>query len=180
MCLAIPGRIDELHEDGREGVCDVMGVRRRVNLDLLRDDPPGPGDWVLIHVGFAMSRISAERADEQHRLLALLGGEDEAREEASGYGRDAVVHAPAAPAASVSSAAPGRCPACADEAIEMVVVAREGGDARVRRRDGAETVVAVDLVPDVRPGARVLVHGGVAIAAVGSERGEAAGEAGIS
>ena len=60
---------------------EVCGVRRRVELGLLDDDRPGPGDWVLIHVGFAMSRISAEQAAEQLDLLSQLGEAGAAREE---------------------------------------------------------------------------------------------------
>ena len=85
MCLAIPGRIESIDEDRRLATVGVMGVRRQVSIDLLREDPPGTGDWVLIHVGFAMSRISEEQAEEQMKLLALLGEDDEAREEAEGY-----------------------------------------------------------------------------------------------
>ena len=85
MCLAIPGQIDSVDPDTRQATVGVMGVRRTISIDLLRDDPPGPGEWVLIHVGFAMSRISAEQAEEQMKLLALLGEDDEAREEAEGY-----------------------------------------------------------------------------------------------
>ena len=67
MCLAIPGQIVELYprRDGpRDG--DVSGVRRRVDLGLLDGQPVAVGDWVLIHVGFAMSKISeadAQRTD---------------------------------------------------------------------------------------------------------------------
>ncbi len=85
MCLAIPGRIEELIFDGHMAVVDVMGVRRRVNVDLLSEDPPVLGDWVLIHVGFAMSKISAEYAEEQLQLLAMLGEAQDAHEEARGY-----------------------------------------------------------------------------------------------
>lgn len=85
MCLAIPGQISVIDEAERLATVDVMGVRRRVNIDLLRQDPPAEGDWVLIHVGFAMSKISAEQAEDQMRMLAMLGEDDEAREEAEGY-----------------------------------------------------------------------------------------------
>lgn len=88
MCLAIPGRIVELVAGpGRLAVVDVGGVRRKVDLELLRDDPPGVGDWVLIHVGFAMSRVSEDAAAEQMRTLRLLGEEQAAMEEVRGYGR---------------------------------------------------------------------------------------------
>ncbi len=86
MCLAIPGRIVELVSDaGYMGLVDVSGVRRKVNLELLRDEAPAVGDWVLIHVGFAMSKISEEAAAEQMRTLALLGEEQAALDEIRGY-----------------------------------------------------------------------------------------------
>ncbi|HEX2218096.1 MAG TPA: HypC/HybG/HupF family hydrogenase formation chaperone [Gemmatimonadales bacterium] len=88
MCLAIPGRIVELVTDaGHLAVVDVSGVRRKVDLELLRDDMPGVGDWVLIHVGFAMSRVSEEAAAEQMRTLMLLGEEQAALDEVRGYGQ---------------------------------------------------------------------------------------------
>jgi len=86
MCLAIPGRIVEFADEGHHlAIVEVSGVRRRINVDLLEDDAPAPGDWVLIHVGFAMSRISADRAQEQLRLLAMLGEDRLAMEELDGY-----------------------------------------------------------------------------------------------
>ncbi|MGE5231197.1 MAG: HypC/HybG/HupF family hydrogenase formation chaperone [Deltaproteobacteria bacterium] len=87
MCLAIPGRIVELVEDlPHLATVEVTGVRRRVDLGLLQDDMPGPGDWVLIHVGFAMSRISESGAEEQMRMLRMLGEDQAAMEEIRGYG----------------------------------------------------------------------------------------------
>ncbi len=66
MCLAIPAQVSELLDDKQQfAIVDVMGVRRRANIELLSDDPPNLGDWVLIHVGFAMSKISAEYAEDQ-------------------------------------------------------------------------------------------------------------------
>ena len=85
MCLAIPGRISAIEDETRLATVDVMGVRRKVNIDLLRQDPPSQGDWVLIHVGFAMSKISEDQAQEQMAMLAMLGEDEEAREEAEGY-----------------------------------------------------------------------------------------------
>lgn len=85
MCLAIPGKVTELNfDDGPVAVVDVSGVRRRVNVDLLRDEGLGVGDWVLIHVGFAMSKISEAEADEQMRLLTMMGEADEAVKEIEG------------------------------------------------------------------------------------------------
>ena len=89
MCLAIPGRIVEIVSGGyRSGIVEVGGVRRRVELGLLEDDRPEPGDWVLIHVGFAMSKISESGAQEQMRLLAMLGEDQQAIEELQGYDFD--------------------------------------------------------------------------------------------
>jgi len=87
MCLAIPGRIVELISDPVPlALVEVTGVRRRVDLGLLQDDMPKVGDWVLIHVGFAMSRISEEQATEQMRMIAMLGEDEAAMEEVRGYG----------------------------------------------------------------------------------------------
>jgi hydrogenase expression/formation protein HypC len=87
MCLAIPGKIIELLAEDRDlAVVDVLGVRRRVDLGLLQDDPPVTGDWVLIHVGFAMSKISQVDALDQLRMLTELGESDAALEEVQGYG----------------------------------------------------------------------------------------------
>ena len=59
MCLAIPGQIVSLAEDPpHSALVDVVGVRRRVDVSLVEPEGVGPGDWVLIHVGFAMSKIS--------------------------------------------------------------------------------------------------------------------------
>ena len=85
MCLAIPGQITELHDDPQHlATIDILGVRRKVNLDLLQDDPPQVGDWVLVHVGFAMSKISAEQADDQLKMLAMLGEAND-QNEIEGY-----------------------------------------------------------------------------------------------
>lgn len=89
MCLAIPGKIVELlpeNEIQKLAVVDVAGVRRRVDLGLLEDDPAVVGDWVLIHVGFAMSKISEQDAIEQMNILAILGETEAALQEVRGYG----------------------------------------------------------------------------------------------
>jgi hydrogenase expression/formation protein HypC len=87
MCLAIPGQIVELFPDQPNiAVIDVVGVRRKVDLGLLQDSLPVQGDWVLIHVGFAMSRISEEDALDQMRTLRALGEAGAALEEVQGYG----------------------------------------------------------------------------------------------
>jgi len=87
MCLAIPGKIVELLDEDRSlAVVDVLGVRRKVDLGLLLDDVPSTGDWVLIHVGFAMSKISEDDALQQMRMLTELGESEAAMEEVQGYG----------------------------------------------------------------------------------------------
>jgi hydrogenase expression/formation protein HypC len=87
MCLAIPGKIMEITSDANHSaLVDVMGVRRRVDLGLLQEDKPKPGDWVLIHVGFAMSKISEEEALDQMHTLQMLGESEAAMEEVRGYG----------------------------------------------------------------------------------------------
>ena len=89
MCLAIPGRIIEISSDNPDAaVIDVVGVRRKVDLGLLQDDRPVPGDWVLIHVGFAMSKISERDAAEQMATLRMLGESEAAMQEVRGYGLD--------------------------------------------------------------------------------------------
>ena len=86
VCLAIPGMIVELPPaEPHLAVIEVSGVRRRINIDLLREEGLVLGDWVLIHVGFAMSKISATEADEQIRLLKMLGADGDAMEELAGY-----------------------------------------------------------------------------------------------
>ena len=87
MCLAIPGKVVELVPGSPNlGTVEVVGVRRKVDLGLLENDMPVPGDWVLIHVGFAMSKISEEDALDQMRTLAMLGEVDQAMAEIEGYG----------------------------------------------------------------------------------------------
>jgi hydrogenase expression/formation protein HypC len=87
MCLAIPGKIVEISPDNTDSaLVDVVGVRRRIDLGLLQDDKPLPGDWVLIHVGFAMSKISEEDAFDQMKTLRALGEIEGAMQEVQGYG----------------------------------------------------------------------------------------------
>ena len=80
MCLAIPGQVVELvdHEN-QIAVVDVVGVRRKVNVGLLADGDGTvePGAWVLIHVGFAISRVDEEEAKATRQLLEAMGHEYE-------------------------------------------------------------------------------------------------------
>lgn len=74
MCLGVPGRVVEL-SSGHPDVArvDVSGVQRSINVGLLADEPLAIGDWVLIHVGFAMSRIDEQEAARALESLKLLG-----------------------------------------------------------------------------------------------------------
>ena len=76
MCLAIPGQVVELvdHEN-RLAKVDVAGVQRSVNVGLLDEEGEGaePGDWVLIHVGFAISKVDEEEARATLTLLEGMG-----------------------------------------------------------------------------------------------------------
>jgi hydrogenase expression/formation protein HypC len=86
MCLAIPGQIVELLDDEHHyAIVDVSGVRRKINIDLLKYEGADLGDWVLIHVGFAMGKISEEQAIEQLKLLEMLGESQEIIQEMMGY-----------------------------------------------------------------------------------------------
>ncbi len=77
MCLAIPGQVVEVLDlEARTALVDVAGVRRSVDVGLL--DEAGVGDWVLVHVGFALSRIDEEEAQAALGLLEAMGEEFEA------------------------------------------------------------------------------------------------------
>ena len=80
MCLAIPGQIIEVvDEHHRLARVDVAGVKRNVNIGLLDADGGGvgPGDWVLIHVGFAISQVDEEEARATRDLLVRMGADYE-------------------------------------------------------------------------------------------------------
>ncbi|MGA8198211.1 MAG: HypC/HybG/HupF family hydrogenase formation chaperone [Acetobacteraceae bacterium] len=78
MCLGIPARIVRIDdEEAMLATVEVAGVRRQVNIVCIVDDEHPPqsclGDWVLLHVGFAMSRIDEDEAAETLRVLSQLG-----------------------------------------------------------------------------------------------------------
>ncbi len=81
MCLGIPGQVVELVEgyDGQLALVDVQGAQRRINIGMLEDEQVSPGDWVLIHMGFALDRIDEAGAREALAGLELIG---RAREDA--------------------------------------------------------------------------------------------------
>jgi len=81
MCLAIPGRVIEVvDEANRLARVDVAGVQRTVNIGLLDAGGEGAqvGDWVLIHVGFALSKVDEEEAAATLSLLEGMGSDFEA------------------------------------------------------------------------------------------------------
>ena len=90
MCLSIPSKVVEIDENNYATV-DTMGVKRKVTLDLIAE-PVNIGDYVLIHVGFAMNKISKEHAEDSiaaynEIVEAMNAGEIDADEGDSGYAR---------------------------------------------------------------------------------------------
>ncbi|OLZ11320.1 HypC/HybG/HupF family hydrogenase formation chaperone [Sulfobacillus thermosulfidooxidans] len=74
MCLAIPGRVTEIVDRERDiAKVDVTGIKRNVSITLLKSLGIEPGDWVLVHVGFAMSKIDEQEAQETLAMLQELG-----------------------------------------------------------------------------------------------------------
>ena len=76
MCLGIPGQLVEITDlSEHKAIVDVDGVRREINLGLVMGEAGGvkEGDWVLIHVGFAMSKIDEEEAERTLSFLKMMG-----------------------------------------------------------------------------------------------------------
>jgi hydrogenase expression/formation protein HypC len=74
MCLGIPGKVVEVLGDRPDlAKVDVSGVRRAINIGLLEDQAVEPGDWVLVHVGFALSKIDEDEAKAMLELLKGIG-----------------------------------------------------------------------------------------------------------
>jgi hydrogenase expression/formation protein HypC len=74
MCLGIPGEVVEVLADRPDlAMVDVSGVRRAINIGLLTEEPPKPGEWVLVHVGFALSKIDEAEAKSTLDFLESLG-----------------------------------------------------------------------------------------------------------
>ena len=74
MCLGIPGQIIDIIDDANSiAKVDVSGVKRNISVSLVRPEGIASGDWVLIHVGFAMSKIDEEEARETQKALQLMG-----------------------------------------------------------------------------------------------------------
>lgn len=74
MCLGIPGEVVELHAGHPDlAKVEVSGVRRAINIGLLEGEEINPGDWILIHVGFALSKIDEREAQAALDFLAGQG-----------------------------------------------------------------------------------------------------------
>ncbi len=75
MCLAIPGQVVEFIPGYNDqlALVDVVGVKRKINIGLMEDTPLKIGDYVLIHVGFAMSKIDEKEAAEALSMLEMMG-----------------------------------------------------------------------------------------------------------
>lgn len=97
MCLGIPGEVIAHHPEHPDLVTvDVLGARRTVNVGLL-DERPDPGQWVLIHVGFALETIDAEGARAALSGLELLGRPDPGSTQPEPVGEPAKEAAPWGP-----------------------------------------------------------------------------------
>ena len=108
MCLGIPAQIVEVVDEADQLVrVDISGVRRTVSLALLGDEA-APGDWVVIHVGFALSRIDEEEARATIALLEQIGAPYEQElDDIHGSAADPGGATPAAPAPAGAPAPPG-------------------------------------------------------------------------
>ncbi|MFL6142097.1 MAG: HypC/HybG/HupF family hydrogenase formation chaperone [Labedaea sp.] len=74
MCLGIPGEVIEILADRPDlARVDVSGVKRAINIGLLAEEEVKPGDWVLIHVGFALSKIDEDEAKAAMEFLEGIG-----------------------------------------------------------------------------------------------------------
>lgn len=85
MCLAIPGRVVRVLEGyaGQLALVDVAGEHRRVNIGMLDDPTLAPGDWVVIHMGFAVQKVDETGAAEALAALELMGRPRDAPEGAA-------------------------------------------------------------------------------------------------
>ncbi len=75
MCLGIPGQVVELlpGNDNQLALVDIVGERRKINVGMLDDVDLAAGDYILIHVGFAMSKVTEQEAAEALSMLEMMG-----------------------------------------------------------------------------------------------------------
>lgn len=71
MCLAVPAEILSVSPNGSDAMASIGGIEKPVDVSLI--DHPVPGDWVIVHVGFALNRIDAKEAEETLRILESAG-----------------------------------------------------------------------------------------------------------
>jgi hydrogenase expression/formation protein HypC len=77
MCLGVPGEVVEVLDNHPDiATVEVSGVRRAINIGLLEGQGVEPGDWVLVHLGFALSKIDQDEATAMLELLAGMGQPD--------------------------------------------------------------------------------------------------------
>jgi hydrogenase expression/formation protein HypC len=87
MCLAIPGKIVEIvDEENSIAKVEVGGVKRNINIGMLGKEEACIGDYVLIHVGFAMSKVDEKEAEDTLRILKEIGEFDLEFEQFAGAG----------------------------------------------------------------------------------------------
>lgn len=67
MCLAVPMKITAI--DGYQCTCEARGIEREVSLFMLQHEPLEPGDFILVHVGYAIQKVSADEAAESWALF---------------------------------------------------------------------------------------------------------------
>jgi hydrogenase expression/formation protein HypC len=84
MCLAIPARIEELTTSGN-AIVSLSGMRKEISLALIED--AAVGDYVIVHVGYALQKLDEEEALRTLAAFAEMGELDELREELEGSGR---------------------------------------------------------------------------------------------
>ena len=139
MCLAIPAQIVGIVDaEGGLAKAEISGVRRNVSIALCPEAEVG--DWVLVHVGFALDRIDEEQARRTLELLEQIG---EPYEQEVSDIRES-------------------CITCSDEAVEARVVETRDRTATVER-DGAREDVGIELVAPVAVGDLLLCHAGIAL-----------------
>ena len=83
MCLAIPMQIVQI--DGHNAICSVQGVRREVSLSLVQDQALAVGDFVLVHVGYAIQTLTPEEARDSLDLFDELMAADAVEAESSSH-----------------------------------------------------------------------------------------------
>ena len=92
MCVGIPAQVVEiLPAERKAAIVEVEGVRREVSIIVVFDDGVEVGDWVLLHVGFAMSIIDEDEAAAQLEFMRMLGSAYEDEVDASLKGLVALI-----------------------------------------------------------------------------------------